>query len=409
MSDAVTRGRTGEVLTSMPAMLGDDVPAIANHGRAPLSIMHVLAPGEVGGLESVVRSLAAEQQRAGHRVLIACVLENDAPHPYVASLAAIGLDVRVVVAPGRAFSREREQIAALCAELLPNVVHTHGYRPDLLDAPVARRLGISTVSTIHGFTGGGLKMRAYEWLVQRAYRRFDALIAVSSPIRDRVVASGVRGSRVHVIRNAFVAPSASFLERAAARRALGIPESAFSIGWVGRLSHEKGVDVLVRALAHVKRSENLHVSIIGSGPSEVDMRALAAATGVSDRIHWYGTIPESFRLYRAFDAFVLSSRTEGTPIVLLEAMAAEVPVITTAVGGVPDVVRSTEALLVPPEHPVMLAGAIEAVRQEPTVACARAVAARRRLEEVFAVGPWLERHEAVYRSLQRRSAAGGAE
>jgi glycosyltransferase involved in cell wall biosynthesis len=207
-----------------------------------------------------------------------------------------------------------------------------------------------------------------------------------------------------VIRNAFVAPSVSFLERAAARRALGIPEGAFAIGWVGRLSHEKGVDVFVRALAHVKRAGNVRASIIGAGPIEVDMRALAVATEVSDRIQWHGTIPDSFQFYRAFDVFVLSSRTEGTPMVLLEAMAAEVPVVTTAVGGVPDVVRSTEALLVPPEHPVMLAGAIENVRQDPNAARVRAVTARRRLEEAFAIGPWVDRHESLYRSVRRAGA-----
>jgi glycosyltransferase involved in cell wall biosynthesis len=405
MSDAVTHEPPGDSITSSPTQ---GIGAQTKRDDTPLSIMHVLAPGEVGGLESVVRSLASAQQRAGHRVLVACVLESASPHPYVASLVEAGLDARVVIAPGRAFSRERAQIAALCAESRADVMHTHGYRPDLVDAPVARRLGIATVSTIHGFTGGGIKMRAYEWLVQRAYRRFDALIAVSSPIRDRVIASGVPGARVHVIRNAFVAPPASFLDRAAARRSLGIPESAFAIGWVGRLSHEKGVDVFVRALAHMKRAENVHASIIGAGPSEVDMRALAAATGVSDKLHWLGTIPDSYRLYRAFDAFVLSSRTEGTPMVLLEAMAAEVPVVTTAVGGVPDVVRSTEALLVPPEQPAVLADAIEAVRQEPIVARARAVAARRRLDEVFAVGPWLEQHETLYRSVRRHATADGA-
>src|SRR2546428_9390082 len=89
------------------------------------------------------------------------------------------------------------------------------------------------------------------------------------------------------------------------------------------------------------------------------------------------------RLLRAFGAFVLTSRTEGTPIALLEAMAAEVPIIAASVGGVPDVVSSKEALLVPPEDSRAVAAALHEVFQDPAAARARARAARERLEREF--------------------------
>ena len=402
MSNAAGSGAGTSTRTSGSTSFNAD--AMAPRRSDPLSIVHVLAPGAIGGLESVVRVLSRAQRRVGHDVRVMCVLETSRPHPYVALLEREGVDVRPVVVSGRGYTRERAYLAALCAERLPDVVHTHGYRPDLVDAPVARRLGVATVSTIHGFTGGGLKMRAYEWMVERAYRRFDAVIAVSRPLKARLVARGVSSSRVHVLRNAFVAPSSSFVDRATARRELSIADGTFAVGWAGRLSNEKGVDVLVRALGFLEPGSSVRASIIGAGTCEVDMRALSAAIGVSDRIRWHGTIPDSYRLYRAFDAFVLSSRTEGTPMVLLEAMTAEVPIVTTSVGGVPDMVSPNEALLVPSEQPAALAGAIEAVRREPVLARSRAVAARRRLDEEFAIGPWLERHEAIYRAVKRQPA-----
>ena len=87
-------------------------------------------------------------------------------------------------------------------------------------------------------------------------------------------------------------------------------------------------------------------------------------------------------------------------MVLFEAMAAHVPVVATAVGGVPDVVSDTEALLVPPERPDALARAIEAVRDDPDAARTRAAAAAKRLSTEYAVGPWVERYAAVYRGVR---------
>jgi glycosyltransferase involved in cell wall biosynthesis len=96
---------------------------------------------------------------------------------------------------------------------------------------------------------------------------------------------------------------------------------------------------------------------------------------------------------------VLSSRTEGTPIALLEAMAAAVPTVATAVGGVPDVISDREAWLVPPEAPGRLADAVRELLAAPDLAAARGRAGRERLLQGHGTGPWLDRHEALYRSL----------
>jgi glycosyltransferase involved in cell wall biosynthesis len=116
-------------------------------------------------------------------------------------------------------------------------------------------------------------------------------------------------------------------------------------------------------------------------------------------------VVEAAALFPAFDMFVLSSRTEGTPMALFEAMAAGVPVVATAVGGVPQVVSPAEALLVPPDDPANLAAGIREVLSNPDAAHARACAARRRLEREFAVQPWLARYDMLYDTLAQRGAA----
>jgi glycosyltransferase involved in cell wall biosynthesis len=158
--------------------------------------------------------------------------------------------------------------------------------------------------------------------------------------------SGVPGDRLHLIPNAWSQRTA-LLPAREARAQLNVPADVFHVGFVGRLTQEKGPDVLVRALAHLT-DVPIVVSFIGSGNERERLEAEARGAGVVDRIRWHGTIPDASRLFAAFDVFVMSSRTEGTPIALFEAIAAAVPVITTAVGGIPDVVSQAEALLVPP-------------------------------------------------------------
>ena len=361
-------------------------------------ILHVLAPGAVGGLERVVQSLAAGHGALGHRVCVAVVLEpRESEHPFVRTLH--GKDVEVVpieVAP-RSYLAERRAIAKLCDRLRPDVLHTHGYRADVLDAGVARRAGIATLTTVHGFTGGDWKNRLYEHLQRRALRRFDAVVAVSQPLGDALAAGGVPRSRLHVIQNAWDG-TVPFLDRRSARRALGVPDEGFRIGWVGRMTHEKGPDVMLEALALLGDAP-VQLSMLGDAARRNELERRGETLGVGGRTTWHGTVTEAASRFPAFDVFVQSSRTEGTPMALFEAMAAGVPVVATAVGGVPQVVSPTEAILVPSDDPASLAAAVRDTLSNPAAARDRARAARQRLEREFAVPPWLERYETVYRAI----------
>lgn len=365
-------------------------------------ILHVAAPAEVGGAERVLQGLAIGHRRLGHDVHVLAILsEPPTGHSFFLPLRETGVRTHALVLPSRAYRRERVSVGALCRRLRPDVVHTHGYRPDILDAPVARRLGIPVVSTVHGFTGGGWKMRLYERLHRAALRRLDVVVAVSALLAELLTRGGVAPARVHVVPNAWMeAPSP--LKRGAARRKLGLSTNGFRVGWVGRLSPEKGPDVLLEALPHLGDLP-YSVSILGEGPQRPALEHRARNLGVAARVRWHGSVPDARRLFSAFDVFVLSSRTEGTPIALFEAMAAEVPIVAAAVGGVPDVISSNEALLVAPGDALGLAEAIHSVYRDPAAARWRAAAARTRLSKKFACAPWLARYEAIYRDLRSRA------
>jgi glycosyltransferase involved in cell wall biosynthesis len=319
-------------------------------------------------------------------------------HPWLETLASGGVACHPI-ALGRAYGRERAAIRDIARRLRPAVLHTHGGRPDVVDAGVVRRLGIPTVTTVHGFTGGGWKNRFYEWLQRRAYRRFDAVVAVSRRLQEDLIRSGVPADRLHVVQNAWET-TAPPLDRLAARRALGIRDDGFRVGWVGRLSAEKGPDVMLDALRYLNDLP-ISVSLVGNGREDRALAARARRLGVERQVSWHGMVPEAGRCFAAFDLLALTSRTEGTPMVLFEAMAADVPIVATRVGGIPDVLSPDEAALVAPEDPRALALEIRAVYRDAVAAQARARRARARLLSDFTVAPWLERYDAIYRKVSQ--------
>ena len=362
----------------------------------PLVILHVTAPASVGGLERVVQGLASGHAARGHTVHVAAVGDAAGTSGLLDPLRAAGVTCHVIDVPARGYFRERRLVGELCDRIRPAVVHTHGYRPDLVDAGVARERGIATATTVHGFTGGDLKNRLYEGLQVRAFRRFDAVVAVSRRLQEQLAGQGVSSDRLRMIVNAWT-PRDRALDRPAARAALGLPADEWIAGFVGRLDSEKGPDVALEALALAGQGHAL--SLIGEGRLRPMLEQRAAAPDLAGRIRFHGMVPDAGRLLAAFDAFVMSSRTEGTPIALFEAMAAGIPIVASRVGGIPDVVSDAEAWLVPNENPAAIAAALREMRSDAAGARLRAGSARDVLERRFAAGPWLASYESLYREI----------
>lgn len=362
--------------------------------------MHVLAPAREGGLERVVQMVAAGQRFDG--VHVVCVLgpAEATNHPFVRRLSELGIPNTSVIVGGRSYRREFRSLRTLITQLNPRVVHTHGYRADVTGGAAARSLATPTVSTVHGFVGGTLRNRINETIQCLALRRADGVIAVSSPLVEQLVARRIPADKIQLVRNGFFAMDPTET-RGDARRTLGIASDTKVVGWIGRLSREKGADVMLNAFSHCDPSWRL--SMIGDGPERQRLLEQAARLGIAERVTWHGAITKAGTFLTAFDAFVLSSRSEGTPIVLFEAMNAEVPIVATTVGGVMDVVSSDEALLIPPEDPTRLASALGELMNNPRTALLRSRSARERLRASFDMTAWLTGMESVYRESVKKS------
>jgi len=152
----------------------------------------------------------------------------------------------------------------------------------------------------------------------------------------------VKRSKIRVIHNGIDIQSfvEQFVDRAAERNALGIPQDAIVVGTVGRLTEIKRQDVLIRAFAKMRlQYPSAHLVLVGAGPLLDELKGLSDSLGISPFVHFAGYQPHSGRFLRIMDVFVLSSRSEGMPQAVLEASVCELPVIASQVGGLPEVIE----------------------------------------------------------------------
>ena len=204
------------------------------------------------------------------------------------------------------------------------------------------------------------------------------------------------------------APTA--VDRAAAKRALGLPEGAPAIGTVGRLEARKGTRTLIEALARLDGAiGDAHLVVAGDGPLREELAGLAARLGVADRVRLLGNRDDVRDVLAALDVFALPSLTEGMSNALLEAMAMALPLVATAVGGNPEVVTDAEhGLLVPPGDPEPLARAIGRLLANREDGARMGAAARRRVEERYGARAMVRELEGVYAAVAARAARADA-
>ncbi len=377
-----------------------------------------MAPSHMGGLETVVAELLLAAQTQLHSaarsrteecfaerktpVVLTCLalLEPSAPLPAAfAPLADQGINVLRIPARHRAYVEQYRLLRLALIDAQPQLIHSHGYHADVLATLLARSVRVPHVSTLHGFVGGTRKGRIYTWLQLTSLRRAAAVIAVSETVAVKTRARGVPSNRVHVIPNA--APGHEPVSREEARDAIGVKTDAVRLlGWIGRMSDEKDplAFVALLRLLHDHQSPATGV-MIGDGPLMAQVRSVGAELVSSGHLVLTGAKPDAGRLLRAFDALLLTSSTEGTPMVALEAMRSGVPVVSTAVGGVPAMLEPDCGVLVPHGDTAVMSHAVISLLGD-AERCERITSnAHARVLERYSRDAWWKAHEKLYTSI----------
>jgi len=333
--------------------------------------------------------------------MVVALVEQPGRHPYAEGLRRQGIPTAEIETGRRRYVSEARAIARVLRDQGVTLVHTHVYHADVVGFWAARSLGLPVVATSHGATQVDWKNNVYQWMDLRLLRCFDAIVCVSEFERRRLLGSGCPQDVLYLITNGY--PKTDTLDRELACAALGVSPDATIVGWVGRLSREKGPDLFVRAFAQVDLPGALAV-LIGEGTERDPTIALATQLGVNHRIRLLGQRVNAAELFRAFACLVISSRNEGLPMVLWEAVASETPVVAFSVGGIPEALTADAAWLVRPSDTAGLATAIADVLTSREEAQARAGRARAILEEHYGLEKWVNQLEELYMSVSRERA-----
>jgi glycosyltransferase involved in cell wall biosynthesis len=287
-----------------------------------------------------------------------------------------------------------------------DLVHGHEYKTNLLAWLLAKWTGVTPMSTVHGWFGSGtMRERAYYAADKRLLRGFPRLVAVSDPLRRELIAAGCAGDRITVIPNGI--DDRRFVRqpdrRPVVRRELGLTDDDIVIGAVGRLEHQKRFDLLMDAVAALRgRWPRLRLLIAGDGGLAATLEAHRRRLSLEPHCTLLGHRSDIVALHHAFDLFVQASDEEGSPNVVLEAMALETPVVATAAGGTADLIdNGIHGLIVPAGDARALMAAIERALGHPDDARAWAVAARRRVQDEFSFARRMARVEQIYDELAR--------
>lgn len=326
-----------------------------------LSIVHVLSSYGVGGQERVALDLAIGQKARGH--CVSAISLAPAPDGAMAGeFAAAGIPAGRVVKHDGLDPTLVPRLAHALRECGADVVHTHNPLALIYGAPAARLAGAAAIHTKHGINPGS---RSHRWLRRAAARFVHEFVAVSDTTAAQAVAQQDTAlAKLHTIPNGIrldrYAPDPE--ARAAARVELGLGD-AWVVGTVGRLETVKNQAMLVRAMAPIL-SSRVRLVIVGDGEARRDVEAAIARLPEPRWAVMTGRRMDVPRLIHAFDVFALSSTTEGLPLAVPEAMAAGLPIVTTAVGGLPGVVTDQVTGLVVPVNERSLAQALAALEAD---------------------------------------------
>jgi len=393
-------------------------PRATSPSREPVRVLRVIARLNMGGPALHVAYLTAGLAERGYETTLVAgsLAEGEDSMAFVAE--GLGVDVVRIDEMQREISPWRDAIAVIrLARLIrrqrPRILHTHTAKAGALGRLAALLAGDArppiVLHTFHGHVLRGYFSRprtaAFRLLERWLARGSTALVAVSPQVRDDLVQLGVApGRRFAVVRLGIELDErvgAGAEQRAECRRILGIEPERFVVGWIGRMTGVKRTQDVLLAFQRLRElGIDACLCLVGDGPERPSVERRAHDLGIMRQTLFLGFQEDVAPFYAAFDALVLPSLNEGTPVSAIEALAAGCPVVATRVGGVPDVVRdNVDGFLVDPGDVSDLADRLAQLAADSRLRKHMGSAGRERVVSRYAVDRLLDDTDLLYRCL----------
>jgi glycosyltransferase involved in cell wall biosynthesis len=373
-----------------------------------MKVVHLMASPFLGGPERQALGLARHLP-AATRTTFLSFAEGGRARPLLEEAKCQGFEAIELRENAPHFFRAANEVAEHLRRVGADLLLCSGYKPDLIGWLAARRVGIPAVAIAHGWTAATFKVRLNEALDRWVLRRMACTVCVSEAMAVKVRRAGVPVERVDVICNAidpepFERPDPAYRGKLLS---LFAQPPAFLVGAAGRLSPEKGFDLFIEAAARVARQKpDVGFVLFGAGPLREALTRRIAERGLEHRFILGGFCSEVHRFLPHFDVVVLSSHSEGLPVVVLEALAAGVPVVATAVGGTPEVIdEGVQGYLVAPGDPNALADRILRLLQADSLRHEMGGQGRLRVRERFSFAEMAARYQRLFDRLTGQSLA----
>jgi glycosyltransferase involved in cell wall biosynthesis len=332
--------------------------------------------------------------------------KNPPFNPFTEAVAAAGIPLEIIKEHHRFDLKVIPQLSRIAEKVAPDIIQTHSVKSHFLLWLSGLQRRHKWVAFHHGYTNTDWKVRAYNQLDRGSLRRAERVVTMNRNFSQELMTQGVSAAKISVLHNSIHPDWLGEInedDTKALKTGLKIAADEKMILTVGRLSQEKGMSDLVEAVWHLRKARpdfKAKFVIVGDGPEKANLISLTARRKILNAFIFTGQLNDVRPYFAAADLYLLPSHTEGSPNALLEAMTAQLPIIATNVGGVPEIITHREhGLLVAPHHPSAMATSICELIDHPEFAAQLAMKARSKIMNHYSPEIRFQKLVEVYRQI----------
>jgi glycosyltransferase involved in cell wall biosynthesis len=372
---------------------------------ARVPVAHLIHTMAYGGVETALINWLTRIPRDGFEAHLICFANpGETERPFVEAANAAGLRVlRIPWHRGKPVWRSARALKRILEENGIRILHCHNTYANLVGLLAGRLARVLTTTTLYVWGEFGWKRGMLQWMDRAMLPWFDRITAHCEETRRQTIAMGYRPEEVSLLVCGFEAkPVTTAVEERRARRAeLGASDSDRVLINVARFYPEKAHDVLLEGFRQMREREpGLRLWLLGVGPEEERIRALTKEQGLEESVRFLGFRSDLEQVLSLADIMVHPSHMEGVPLAILSGLAAGLPVVATAVGGLPEVVRNGESgILIPPGRPDELASAVLGLAGDEGRCRELGAAAKRFIEEEYSLDAAARRVTSLYKEM----------